>query len=160
MTTKLQIAKHFLYPSSLYVSRDPHLVTTVLGSCIAVCLFDPKEKAGGINHYMLPLWNGEGLASVKFGNIAIEKLIEEMELRGSDRKNLYAKLFGGASQVNYSMQIGQRNIEIARKLLIENNINIVAESVGGSQGRKIIFNTYTGEVRMKYVSSVVNYNIQ
>lgn len=155
MTTKLQISKHFLYPSSLYVSRDPHLVTTVLGSCIAVCLFDPKEKTGGINHYMLPLWNGEGLASVKFGNIAIEKLIEEMELRGSIRKNLYAKVFGGANQVNYSMQIGLRNTEIARKLLIENNINIVAESVGGTQGRKIIFNTYTGEVRMKYVNSEI-----
>ena len=156
MTTKFEIAKHFLYPSALFVSRDPHHVTTVLGSCVAVCLFDPKEKTGGINHYMLPLWNGDGLASVKYGNIAIEKLIQEMIARGSDKRNIYAKIFGGANQVNYTMQIGLRNVEIARKMLIENGINIVAESVGGKLGRKVIFNTYTGEVRMKYVNSSMN----
>lgn len=106
-----------------------------------------------MNHYMLPLWNGEGLASVKFGNIAIEKLVSQMEELGSDRKNLYAKIFGGANQVNYTMKIGERNVHVARTLLNEMKINIVAESVNGQKGRKIIFNSYTGEVRMKYVNS-------
>jgi len=64
---------HFLYPAALFASRTPHMVTTILGSCVAICLYDPILKFGGINHYMLPLWNGQGLASPKYGNIAIEK---------------------------------------------------------------------------------------
>jgi chemotaxis protein CheD len=135
------------------VSAAPHLITTVLGSCVAVCIYDPVRKMGGMNHYMLPLWNGEGLASAKYGNIAIEKLISQMEELGSERKNLYAKVFGGASQVNYSMKIGERNVHVAKTMLNEMRINIVAESLNGEKGRKIIFNTYTGEVRMKYVNS-------
>jgi chemotaxis protein CheD len=105
---------------------------------------------------MLPFWNGEGLASVKYGNIAIEKLIDDMVRSGADRSRLYAKIFGGANQVNSSIRVGDRNIEIAKKILLEEKINIVAESVGGTLGRKIIFNTYTGEVKMKFVNSSLN----
>lgn len=102
---------------------------------------------------MLPLWNGEGLASAKYGNIAIEKLLNEMVASGSRREDIYAKIFGGANQVNYSIRVGERNVELARKTLRELNISIVAESVNGKLGRKIIFNTHSGEVKMKYVNS-------
>ncbi|HEX2974864.1 MAG TPA: chemotaxis protein CheD, partial [Bacteroidales bacterium] len=62
----MEPASHFLYPSTLFVSREPVIVNTILGSCVAVCLYDTLLKYGGINHYMLPLWNGQGLASPKF----------------------------------------------------------------------------------------------
>ena len=87
------IEQHYLYPSALFASARPHKVVTVLGSCVSVCLWDPFLRIGGINHYMLPLWNGEGLASPKYGNIAIEKLIERMLYLGSRKSNLQAKIW-------------------------------------------------------------------
>ena len=88
---------HYLHPGNLFASSNPHVVTTILGSCIAVCLFDPTKKIGGINHYMLPLWNGEGLPIPRFGNVAIKKLIEKMEMLGANKRTLQAKVFGGSS---------------------------------------------------------------
>ncbi len=147
----INISGHYLFPSAIFVTEKDYLVTTVLGSCVAVCLHDKVRKVGGINHYMLPLWNGKGLASPKFGNIAIEQLITKMLKSGSKKENLIAKLFGGANQSNSTMRIGERNVELAIDLLQKNNIDIVARSTGGFVGRKIIFNTATGQVRMKYV---------
>ncbi|NDF59930.1 MAG: chemotaxis protein CheD, partial [Crocinitomicaceae bacterium] len=131
------------------------MVDTVLGSCVAVCLFDQKLKIGGINHFMLPLWNGNGLASPKFGNIATEKLIEKMLKNGSSVKNLVAKVFGGANQMNSSMNIGARNIEIAKEVLANHGISIIAENVGGNVGRKLKYHTGTGQVMMKFLNKSV-----
>ena len=72
MTKPTDTPKHYLYPSALFVKKEGHMVTTVLGSCVAVCLYDKVMGIGGINHYMLPFWNGNELASPKYGNIAIE----------------------------------------------------------------------------------------
>ncbi len=149
--------KHFLYPSTIFADRRPHQVVTILGSCLSVCIWDDKLGFGGINHYMLPLWNGEGLASPKFGNIAIEKLIHKMTSLGSNRKNLIAKIFGGADQFNSNAQsqykIGERNVKLAVDMLREEKIDIINFSVGGNKGRKVIFYTQTGEILMRYVQS-------
>jgi chemotaxis protein CheD len=148
--------KHFLYPGALFISPEPYMITTILGSCVAICLYDPVMKIGGMNHYMLPLWNGQGLASPRYGNIAIKKLIDNIEALGSSRSNLKAKIFGGAEIISTSItqfMIGERNIGIARDILHEEKIQIIASSVGGKIGRKIIFDTFTGEVRQKYVGS-------
>lgn len=148
--------KHFLYPGALFISPEPYLITTILGSCVAVCLYDPVLKIGGMNHYMLPLWNGQGLASPRYGNIAIRKLIDNIESLGSSKANLKAKIFGGAEIISTNISqfmIGERNISIAKDHLHEENIQIVASSVGGKHGRKIIFDTFSGEVRQKYVGA-------
>lgn len=147
-----ELGKHYLYPSSLFAEKTPFMVDTVLGSCVAVCLFDKQLKTGGINHFMLPLWNGNGLASPKFGNIATEKLIEKMQRNGSILKNIVAKVFGGANQMNSSMNIGARNIEIAKEVLAHYGITIIAENVGGNVGRKLKYNTGTGQVMMKFLN--------
>ncbi len=147
-----ELGKHYLYPSALFAEKKPYLVDTLLGSCVAVCLFDTRLKIGGINHFMLPLWNGNGLASPKFGNIATEKLIEKMLRNGSSAKDLIAKVFGGANQMNSSMNIGARNIEIAKEVLANNGIQIAAENVGGAVGRKLKYNTGTGQVMMKFLT--------
>lgn len=149
-----EIKTHYLYPSALFADAEPHLVDTILGSCVAVCLFDTKKKIGGINHYMLPLWNGNGLASPKYGNIAIEKLIEQLTSFGSKKEDIQAKIFGGGEVVETAtnmFRIGERNIETAEKLLRENKIKITGRSVGGKKGRKIRFNTHTGVVLMKFI---------
>ena len=145
---------YFLLPGALQVSRFPMQVTTILGSCVAVCLWDRETGIGGINHYMLPHWNGMGLASPKYGNIAIEKLIGKMIRAGCKKKDLEAKLFGGAEVLQVSeniFNIGQRNIDYAEEAIREAGIPITGQSTGGSLGRKIIFNTASGEIRMKYV---------
>src|SRR5688572_8458837 len=147
-----EIHKHYLLPSALFADKQSYLVDTVLGSCVSVCFFDQKLKLGGINHYMLPFWNGEGLASPKFGNIANEKLLERLLRMGCQKQHIVAKLFGGANQINTSVNIGDKNIQIAREQLDEFGIRILGESVGGSVGRKLRFNTGTGEVLMKFLS--------
>lgn len=148
------INTHYLYPSALFADKEPYLVDTILGSCVAVCLYDTVLKVGGINHYMLPLWNGTGLASPKYGNIAIEKLIEKLLSFGCKRENINAKIFGGGEVVethNNMFRIGERNIETAENILKENKIKITGRSVGGKKGRKIRYNTHTGVVLMKYI---------
>lgn len=149
-----QILTHFLYPAALFADDRPHMVDTILGSCVAVCLYDPVKKIGSINHYMLPFWNGNGLASPKYGNIAIPKILERMIEMGSNPANIQAKVFGGGEVVETKtnmFRIGERNIEIAIKTLKEQNIKITGQSVGGKNGRKIRFNTETGVVLMKII---------
>jgi chemotaxis protein CheD len=141
--------KHYLFPSELFAKVEPHMIDTVLGSCVSVCLFDKRLLRGGINHYLLPLWNGDGLASPKYGNIAIEKLFEKMMVQGSKREDLVAKIFGGSNQMNTSLDIGTRNIQIADQKLYEMDLKVVARNVGGTVGRKIRFNSGTGEVLLK-----------
>lgn len=149
---------HFLYPAELYVSKTPYQINTILGSCVAVCLFDPVTNIGGMNHYMLPYWNGQGLASPKYGNIAIEKLVDKMISLGCHKHNLKAKIFGGGEVIETQVvqfHIGLRNIELAKQFLEEKKIPIIASSVGGKLGRKIEFITSTGEVRQKYVQKTI-----
>ena len=156
MTDNLQT--RFLLPSELFSSREPHLVNTILGSCISVCLHDRVLNIGGINHYMLPYWNGVGLATPKYGNIAIEKLITQLQQMGSIKSNLVAKVFGGGEVINVgnnTFNIGKRNIEVAMSMLADHNIKIVASDTGGVLGRKLQFNTQTGTVMMKAIQKVI-----
>ena len=151
--------KYFLLPGAIKVSRQPMEITTLLGSCISVCLWDSKLKYGGINHFMMPFWNGIGLASPKYGNIAIEKLVKNMINIGSEKKNLIAKVFGGAAVLNTNeciFNIGERNIDIQSSILKDEGIDVVAASVGGTLGRKLIFDTETGTVKMKYIKKSMN----
>jgi chemotaxis protein CheD len=148
------IKSHFLYPAALFASDEPHQINTILGSCVAVCFWDQTMGTGGMCHYMLPYWNGEGLASPKYGNIAIEKLLEKMYSFGSKKYNIVAKVFGGGEVIDTKspqFHIGERNIKLAFDILKEENIKIVSQSVGGKLGRKIIFHTHSGEVKQRYV---------
>jgi chemotaxis protein CheD len=145
----------YLHPGMIFVEREPCEVTTVLGSCVSVCLWDCKLAIGGLNHYLLPLWNGDGLPSLRYGNIAIRRLIERFFALGCERKDLRAKIFGGASMINVTnrlLNVGGRNILLAEDMLAEERIRIVGSDVGGALGRKIIFNTQTGVVRLKKLS--------
>ncbi len=106
---------------------------------------------------MLPLWNGNGLASPKFGNIAIEKLYQNLLNKGAASKNIIAKVFGGAEVLATTggahFHVGSRNILIAQEILEELKIPIIAQSTGGKNGRKIVFNSGTGEVNQRYVKA-------
>ncbi len=146
---------NFIHVGQIHIDEKPISISTVLGSCIAVCLYDKKLRIGGMNHYLLPFWNGNGLQSLKFGNISIPKLIEGMLEKGASIRNIEAKIFGGA-EINIlscnTIMIGEKNILVAREILNDYGIKIVAEDLGGSSGRKIKFNLENGKVLLKYTA--------
>ena len=152
MKQKVATNTTFLLASTIFVSKEEYFITTILGSCVAVCLYDPVLQIGGMNHYMMPLWNGDGLPTPKYGNVAIEKLIKSLERKGAVKERMIAKLFGGANQHQSSFEVGKKNVKIAYDLLEKNNIKLAAKHVEGEFGRKIIFNTKTGKVMMKLIS--------
>lgn len=151
----MEYEKKYIHSGQLYVAVRPSIIQTVLGSCVAVCLYDARMQISGMNHYLLPLWNNEGLASPKYGNIAIIKLIEAMEAVGCQRKDMIAKIFGGASPNNFdaskNILVGEKNIQIAHNILHETRIKITASDLGGNRGRKLSLESNTGRVIMKYV---------
>ena len=153
ITDHTKLGTHYLHPAALHASVRPHLVTTVLGTCIAVCLWDSSLKIGGINHFMLPYWNGDGLASPKYGNIAMERLYQKMLSLGATHGTMIAKVFGGRAhnEGDSVFNIGERNAKLAFDFLKQYGIEIRAQSVGGPHGRKLQFLSETGEVRMKYI---------
>lgn len=114
-------ATAYLHPGQLLVSAQACAVTTILGSCVAVCLWDPVAQIGGINHFLLPTFSGQGIASPRFGNIAIKELLDQLAQLGSQKHNLLAKMFGGACVLEAFRQrqhhLGTKNIEIAPRVI-------------------------------------------
>ncbi|MEG3639060.1 chemotaxis protein CheD [Magnetococcus sp. PR-3] len=152
MAANPNIGTHFLLPGALYAKAGHHRITTVLGSCVAICLWDKVRCEGGMNHYKLPLWNGDGLPSPKFGNIATEKLLENLLIMGSEKRNLQAKVFGGAAVLNNQsglLNVGERNIQVAMDMLRQFKIPVLAQDLGGEMSRKIVMDTATGSILMK-----------
>jgi chemotaxis protein CheD len=148
----MDMKDHYLYPGMLFAEPEPHRITTVLGSCVSVCLFDPVRQMGGINHYMLPFWNGEGLSTPRYGNIAIDSLIDRLLGFGCLVTRLQAKIFGGATMWDNAdrfMSIGIGNIDLAQRILEQYGIQVVANDLGGGASRKIIFFSGTGEVLLR-----------
>lgn len=148
----ITLPSHYLHPGNVFAPERPHQVTTVLGSCIAVCLWDQKLGIGGINHYLLPLWNGEGLPTPRYGNVAIALLVDKLKEHGCQQSRMVAKIFGGATmwQGNENtFSVGDRNTSFARRFLAEIKIPIQGADVGGDFGRKIIFDTGSGVVMLR-----------
>ncbi len=138
----------YLQPGQLYAAAQPSAVTTVLGSCVAVCLWDPIPRIGGMNHYLLPFVAGAGQRSPRFGNVAMAELVDRLVALGAVRSRLQAKVFGGACVLEAFRarqgHLGEKNAGVAFKLLEELGIPVVSSDVGGRSGRKLIFHTDHG----------------
>lgn len=133
------------------VGQDEDMVvSTILGSCISICLWDPIAKVGGMNHLLLPN-SIQGGATVTAGAVDMDLLINKMMPLGAVRPRLRAKLFGGSSMLNGRTDIGARNAEFGREYLKNEGIPCDAESVGGTQARRIKFWPATGVAKMKLV---------
>ena len=149
------LVKKFIHVGEFYIGVKPTEVSTILGSCVAVCLYDKVEMIGGMNHYLVPLWNGNGLQSPKYGDVAIHRLVEGMLNIGCNLNNIEAKIFGGANVIETvsqeQMMVGRKNIIIAQEVLDEYKIPIVAKDVGGARGRRILLKTDTGKILLKYI---------
>lgn len=144
--------RKFINVGEIFVAVKPTEIVTVLGSCVAVCIYDKVEQISGMNHYLVPLWNGNGLESPKYGNVSIPKMIENMQNIGCHIRNMEAKVFGGA-RINFSdneqMLIGKKNVIIAKEILDQHHIPIVGSDTEGSQGRRIMMRSDTGKVLMR-----------
>jgi chemotaxis protein CheD len=148
----------YLYPGDAFVSDCPVELTTILGSCVAVCLWDTLLRIGGMSHFLLPASPLGQSASLRFGDASIPALLSSLERLGSRKQSLQAKLFGGAAvnpavQPQAGMALGQRNVDIGRRLLGEIGIPIVAEDVGGTAGRKLRFRTDDGSALVKMLGN-------
>jgi chemotaxis protein CheD len=148
----------YLHPGQVLIATEPTAITTILGSCVSVCLYDPKRRVGGINHFVLPNFAGRGPSSARFGNVAIETLVDGMLDAGCSRYDLRAMLFGGShllrgaegpTERSMSAELGTRNAEVARSMLASARITILGEDVGGRLGRKLVFFTDDGSFRVK-----------
>jgi chemotaxis protein CheD len=160
LTENDRYLEHFLFPNTIYASNKPARILTILGSCVAVCLYDDVLNFGALNHYMLPWWGGDGIPSPKYGDIAVLRLIDRMCSFGCRKENMVAKIFGGADQHSIGSkgyEIGARNIVTAEQVLQKESIQIIARSTGGGLGRKIVFHTESNKVLMKYLSSPQSY---
>ena len=126
---------------------------TLLGSCVAACIRDPVAGIGGMNHFMLPDsdtgdWGGLS-AATRYGNFAMETVINEIMSRGGRRDRLEIKLFGGGNVLASSNRIGSKNVEFVRSYISEEQLNVTAEDLGGSLGRRIHYFPETGKVMRK-----------
>ena len=143
----------YLHPGQLHASADPCTITTILGSCVAVCLFDRARGVGGANHYLLPYHAGHDQASPRFGNVAVQSLLARVLALGASRRDLEAKLFGGACVLEAfrtgDSHLGAKNVDAARALLRAEGIPVRAEDVGGSRGRKLVFHVDDGSALVK-----------
>ncbi|PRD65705.1 chemotaxis protein CheD [Malikia granosa] len=145
---------HSLMMGQIYAAADPCTISTVLGSCVAVCLWDQGREVGGVNHFMLPRWDGNGLPSPRFGNIAIPKLIEAVVAAGGRRTHLVAKVFGGGNVLGQGepplrFNVGFRNADYALQALALEEIPVVAQRIKPDHGTKIAFETSSGEVILR-----------
>ncbi len=145
----------YLHAGQLAVFREPRAISTVLGSCVAVCLWDAERGVGGMNHYLLPHRAGAGETSPRFGNVAMGRLLDEVVRLGGRFSHLQAKVFGGASVLGSPRPgvepPGEQNVRLARSLLGAAGIPITAEDTGGSRGRRLIFQTDDGLAFVKRI---------
>ncbi|WP_417722781.1 chemotaxis protein CheD [Salipiger sp.] len=122
------------------ISDDQDTVlSTVLGSCVAVCLTDPVAKVGGMNHFLLPQRAGKEGENVRYGAYSMELLINGLLKRGARKDRLVAKLFGGANMIKQLRDIGGSNVAFAKEFLQNEAIALASESTGGTSARRIRF---------------------
>ncbi len=145
-----------LMPGELCCERTQQYLGTVLGSCVAVCLWDSRLHFGGMNHFLLPNRPSNGELSNKFGDVAVPRLIDGMIEQGSALRHLQAKLFGGAYVLQAgdpAFAVGRRNVEVAVAELRKRGIPILSSCLSGTQGLVIRQCTECGDVWVRPTGS-------
>ena len=144
-------------PGEYYVSMLDECIVTVLGSCISVCVRDPYSKIGGMNHFMLPEseeghWAGTAAsATTRYGNYAMEHLINHLLSHGAARNSLEIKVFGGGNVLKGGANVGTRNVEFVEKYMRSEGYRIAAKDVGGDNPRKLLYYPVSGKVLLKHL---------
>ena len=145
-----------IHPGEYYISTEDEIIGTLLGSCVALCLFDVKRGIAGMNHFMLPGKirndNIHDDRSAKYGITAINKLLSEMIKKGAVKNDIIAKVFGGGKVLEHIIEtntIPADNIRVAKIMMEMENIQIAQIDVGGNFTRKILMEVKSGSVFLK-----------
>jgi chemotaxis protein CheD len=132
------------------------VLSTILGSCVAVCLHDASRGLGGLNHFLLPTSGAEAGQPGRYGPTAIDELVHLMLARGASREQMVACVVGGArvlAAFNESDHLGLRNVGVARGALAQHRIPVVGADVGGTRGRKLLFTPRDGSVHVQLIGA-------
>ncbi len=148
-------------PGGVYTTSNSELICTGLGSCIAACMWDPEQQIGGMNHFMLPFddkhdlehWHPTEIVSTasRYGNYAMEMLINQLLAGGAVKSRIQLKLFGGAQMMGKTALIGDKNIEFARNFVDTEVFPLVAQDLGGLDPRKVMFDPLSGKAWVKRI---------
>ncbi|MCP4449239.1 MAG: chemoreceptor glutamine deamidase CheD [Myxococcales bacterium] len=154
-------------PGGYCVTQGSQLITTVLGSCVAACIRDPQARVGGINHFMLPeapedngrgMWGGLSGSEARYGDFAMECLINELMARGAIRGRMQVKIFGGGDVMgeekrgaSLARSVGTRNVAFVRRFLENEGFSVLSEDVGGRCARSVRYLPVTGQVWIKHM---------
>lgn len=154
-----------LLPGDYFVSAEPMIAYTVLGSCIAACVRDPAAGVGGMNHFMLPAPKAEGAydtwgASTRYGSYAMEVLINEIVKRGGQKHRLEIKLFGGGRIYDGGMDVGRHNVAWVMAYLVREGFVPAGADVGDVLPRKVYYDIQSGRVCLKKLDRLRNRTIQ
>lgn len=163
-----QIVTAKLLPGEYYVTNQNEMITTVLGSCVSACIRDAVNGVGGMNHFMLPVTSKDRLNSrdekvvgnaTRYGNFAMEHLINIILQNGGKRKNLEVKLFGGSKIIATLGDVGAKNIQFVLDYVDTEALLLVSHDLGDIYPRKVNFYPQTGKVRMKKIRDMHNETI-
>lgn len=154
-----------ILPGEFYVTVHDELITTVLGSCISACIRDPRTGLGGMNHFMLPLQaNSSEMTSLsnaaRYGNFAMEQMINDILRNGGARERLEVKVFGGGKVMQGMTDVGKRNISFVKEYIATEGFELLAEDVGGMYPRKVVYSPKTGKVKIKKLYNKHNKTIE
>lgn len=153
-----------IMPGEFYVTNKDEVIVTVLGSCISACVRDQLFGIGGMNHFMLPIQGDEDAPqqfgnAERYGNVAMEHLINAILVNGGRRENLEVKLFGGGRILTQMTDVGQRNIAFVHDYLHTEGLRIAAEDLGDVFPRKVYYFPHTGMVKVRKLRSLQNTTI-
>ena len=150
--SEVLFAEATLWAGDIVADKTPVRMSTVPGSCVSVCLYDPAKRWGGMNHFLVP----KGGTAPIHGDWAVAHLVERMHELGSPARSLQAKIFGGGSPLrlaNEEYAVGSANVAVARHVLASYNIPIVAERVEHGGGLRLFFENWTGTVWVRLHAS-------
>jgi len=144
---------HFLHAGQVFISAEGQPISIILGSCVAVCVWDSVKAIGGATHFLLPNWDGRGVSSPRYGDVAVSILLHKLLEAGADRGHLRAKVFGGGClfeslrppSADSEPHLGSRNVEIALSMMAKARIPVVSKIVGVNRGQRIRFRPDTGD---------------
>jgi two-component system chemotaxis response regulator CheB len=148
--------KVYLLPGKFFASREPTEITTILGSCVAIAIFDPGTRIGGMNHFLLPGSETAEHQTARYGVFATRNLVKDILRLGANPKTLSAKIYGGASvlgEMSGALDVGRKNIELAEKELKALGIPIIDRHLGGESGCRVVMNTEDFSVKHKWFES-------
>lgn len=141
-----QRCEYLLRPGYIFFNAEPSLLSTVLGSNVAVSIWDKNKKHGGMANFLYPSTRTRQSATPQYGNVAVLHLIKMFLEEGTKRQDIKAQIFGGSTRDSEEcIKVARENILVAKKVLMKFRVEVISEDVGGLMGRKVVYDSFKNE---------------